>query len=83
MNYQPLTMDEALTATRFHDIRHNNWRRNGATKTWKRQPDKFRIPVKYGMYSYSYITERDFCHLADGCTQPPDKGNKYHLSFTG
>ena len=30
-------------------------RRNGRTKTWKRQPGKFRIPVKYGFYEYFYI----------------------------
>lgn len=30
-------------------------RRNGATKRWKRQPDQFRVPVKYGLYDYFYI----------------------------
>jgi hypothetical protein len=30
-------------------------RRNGRTKTWKRQPGVFRIPVKYGLYDYFYI----------------------------
>ncbi len=33
------------------------WRRNGQTQTWKRSPDKFSIPVKYGMRSYDRITE--------------------------
>lgn len=31
-------------------------RRNGATKTWKRQPGVFKIPMKYGMYEHFYIT---------------------------
>lgn len=33
-------------------------RRNGKTKLWKRQPDKFRIPVKYGLRHYFYITNQ-------------------------
>ena len=36
-------------------------RRNGATKTWKTRPDEFRIPVKYGLYEYAYITQ-DNCN---------------------
>jgi len=34
-------------------------RRNGATKTWKTQPGEFKIPAKYGMYEYFYITDKD------------------------
>jgi hypothetical protein len=30
-------------------------RRNGQTKTWKRSPDWFRIPVKYGFKGYDQI----------------------------
>lgn len=30
---------------------------NGATKTWKTRPTEFKIPVKYGLYSYGYITD--------------------------
>ena len=32
---------------------------NGASKTWKRSPNKVRIPYKYGLYEYGYITELD------------------------
>ena len=32
---------------------------NGASKTWKRSPDKVRIPYKYGLYEFGYITELD------------------------
>ena len=35
------------------------WRVNGKVKTWKTKPNKVQVPVKYGMYSYDYITERD------------------------
>ena len=34
-------------------------RRNGKTKTWKRNPEKFQIPVKYGLYEYFYITNEN------------------------
>jgi len=34
-------------------------RRNGATKTWRTRPGEFRIPCKYGMYEYFYITQAD------------------------
>lgn len=45
------------------------WRRNGATKTWKTRPNEFRIPVKWGLRDYSYITElnaHEF-HVIDDC----------------
>ena len=30
---------------------------NGACKIWKTRPDDFSIPVKYGLYEYSYVTQ--------------------------
>lgn len=35
------------------------FRRNGATKTWKREPSRFSVPVKRGMREYGYITEEN------------------------
>jgi len=32
-------------------------RRNGPTKTWVREPKRFRIPVKAGLRVHSYVTE--------------------------
>ena len=37
--------------------RVENWRRNGATQTWKRDPERFRVPVKYGLRGYGALTE--------------------------
>ena len=68
-----ITMEQALTAQRFHrngckrtvgprggvTTAVEEWRRNGATKTWKTRPGEFRIPVKWGMRSYDYITQRE------------------------
>lgn len=80
-----ITKEQALTAHEFHYVHHPDyivgprggitspkieiWRRNGQTKTWKRQPERFRIPVKYGLYAYSYITEYDAekFHTAEDC----------------
>lgn len=62
-----LTPTSALTADYFYS-RHHCYkdgvtpikvRRNGHTKTWKTRPGEFQIPVKYGMYEYFYITQRD------------------------
>lgn len=48
-----------------------NWRRNGKTKTWKRDPERWEIPVKFGMYAYTRITNLDAdlaCyHTAEDC----------------
>lgn len=35
------------------------WRVNGKPKTWKRRPDRVRVPVKWGLKTYDYVTERD------------------------
>jgi hypothetical protein len=48
-----ITMQQALTASMFHEDHEPagkiyQWRRNGATQTWKTRPGEFRIPVKYG-----------------------------------
>jgi hypothetical protein len=65
-----ITKQQALTANEFHygtctvitgprggkDTRIEHWRRNGETKTWKTRPDEFRVPIKYGMRSCSYLT---------------------------
>jgi hypothetical protein len=33
------------------------WRRNGQTKVWKTRPAEFRVPVKFGMRSYTHIDQ--------------------------
>ena len=45
---------------------------SGKCKIWKRSPERFHIPVKYGMYESLYIDEHncvDF-HLAKDCHVP-------------
>lgn len=43
-------------------------RRNGATKRWKRDPDRFEIPVKAGLRATTRITDADV--LPDGTINP-------------
>jgi len=35
------------------------WKVNGQVKTWKTRPDEVKIPVKYGLYAYDYVTHQD------------------------
>ena len=40
------------------------WRVNGKCKTWKRDPDRWELPVKYGLKAYGTITNENahqFC----------------------
>ena len=46
------------------------WRRNGKTQLWKTRPDEFRIPVKYGLYSYASITNREVSTVHAACDCP-------------
>lgn len=45
------------------------WRANGKCKTWKTRPDEFSLPLKRGMYEYSYLTNENAenFHLASDC----------------
>jgi hypothetical protein len=44
-------------------------RPSGRCQTWKTRPDAFRLPVKYGMYESSAITQDNASdwHLASEC----------------
>lgn len=44
-------------------------RPNGKCQTWKRDPLRFRLPVKHGMYDYGEITQDNAgdWHLASDC----------------
>lgn len=84
-----ITFAQAKTANEFHfakmcrfstgpksgiTYRFEVWRRNGRTKTWKTRPGEFQIPVKYGLYSFDYITHNmaaDF-HVAEECPVLPN-----------
>jgi len=35
------------------------WRVSGKPKTWARNPERIKIPVKHGLYNHGYVTESD------------------------
>ena len=50
-------------------IKQERWRRSGKTQRWKRDPVKFRIPIKWGLKT-SYAIEPDNAsnfHAAEDC----------------
>lgn len=78
-----ITKEQALTVSEFHyngctketgprgglTYQIERWRRNGRTKTWKRSPNRFSVPIKYGLYSYEYLTDENaqYFHAAEEC----------------
>lgn len=36
------------------------WKVNGKVQRWVRSPDRIRVPLKHGLYSYGAITDADF-----------------------
>ena len=40
---------------------------NGKVRTWKRNPSRIEIPMKYGLYEYFTITNRDFTDILIEC----------------
>lgn len=47
------------TKNKNSDGTPQRWRVNGAVKVWVRSPERLRVPIKHGLRSYDYITERD------------------------
>lgn len=42
------------------DSRGSRWKVNGEVKTWKTDERRIRVPLKHGLYDYSYIKTEDF-----------------------
>jgi hypothetical protein len=40
------------------------WRVNGKVKTWVRNSNKVRIPIKHGLYAHGYLTETNLGFLS-------------------
>jgi hypothetical protein len=61
---EPVSIESVATASEFwHRTARNadgtpvRCRKNGQLKLWKTRPTEFRLPVKYGLREYFYITE--------------------------
>lgn len=54
-----LTHGEVLyhVSNRNADGTPQRWRVNGQVKIWKRDPSRVRVPIKYGLRGYDYLTE--------------------------
>jgi hypothetical protein len=50
-------------------VSQERWRRNGATRVWKRTPERWVIPIKHGLRSYAYLTNQnaDAFHTEADC----------------
>ena len=47
------------------------WRVTGKPKTWKREPERVKVPVKHGLWDYDYVTEVDL-HLVSTTEPSPE-----------
>ncbi len=62
-----MTLQEAKGLRHGDIIRHNTnknadgtcqrWRVSGMVKTWKRSPERVKVPIKHGLYANDYLTE--------------------------
>ena len=49
----------------YHTIKKNSdgspqrWKVNGKVQTWKKDSNRVKIPLKYGLYRYDYLTENE------------------------
>ena len=51
------------TPTGFRSLpRPIKWRANGKCKLWEKSPEKFKLPIKHGLYAHAYLTEEN-AHL--------------------
>lgn len=73
-----VSKQEASTGDTFHENQTRDdgtcyqWRRNGATQTWKTRPDEFRTPIKYGLRGYGQLTQTNAgeFHTPADCPNP-------------
>ena len=64
-----ITLDEAKQL-QYGDILIDRWNKrwkvSGQVKTWKTDPNRIRVPLKHGLYSYDSLNTEDFkdgvCH---------------------
>jgi hypothetical protein len=50
------------TENRNRDGTPQRWRTNGGARFWKRDPQRFRMPLKHGMYDYGELVPSN-CHM--------------------
>ena len=60
INVRPMTRTEVMAlgygdhpAVLLNNGRLGSCKVNGAIRTWKREPDRIEVPIKYGMYEFA------------------------------
>jgi len=43
----------------IHTPTGSRWYVNGAVKTWKTRPNDVKVPIKHGLFDYSYLTDQN------------------------
>ena len=63
--YQPERIDRRPVCSTCQ-----RWRVTGKVQRWKRDPERFRVPLKHGLYDYGALLPGDErrCHLESECT---------------
>ena len=61
-----ITREELSSTREIHELlrvasnapifRCHKWRVNGKMRTWKKSPERFELPVKFGLYTYGTFT---------------------------
>lgn len=64
------TVSYGATGKARPTLAQRRWRRNGATRTWKRDPERFEVPIKHGMYQYATIDAHNASYFHDEATCP-------------
>ena len=64
-----ITLEQAKNLKWGDELLHVEWKNadksamrfkvNGQVKTWKRNPNKIRVPLKYGLYEFGYLVNED------------------------
>jgi hypothetical protein len=75
-----ITLEQAKSLKRgqilHHDINRNSdgtcqrWKVNGQVQTWKREPNRVRVPIKHGLRHYDALDSQgdlDLVHLESEC----------------
>lgn len=81
-----LTLEEAKKLkhgqTIYHVVNRNadgspqRWRINGKVKTWKRNPNRIQVPIKWGLKTCDYLTEENLMYFYLNEEEALDNNNR-------
>ena len=71
---KPITLEQAKNLEyrdMLYDLTLKNadgspmrWRVNGKPKTWKRNPERVKVPIKYGLRGFDYLDENNLGYFS-------------------